>query len=201
MFSVTSEEKLTSSMVIYESKQLYGNWTKDVPHGTVHKNINGVWFDINSSRYDSSIMGISHPGTQKGKYKGCCHWWLFGKFSPEVIKTAVENNNFSRFWHQTQLTRCHLLMWVSTVLQRNNGGRFWTIWKKNQEHGAPFQSHVSDASEEIDGCTYSQYNEQSTELLKKYMFLQFWSWNCFETNFQQFTQKNITDNRPPFLLV
>lgn len=67
MLSVTSEEKLTSSMVIYESKQLYGNWTKDVPHGTVHKNINGVWFDINSSRYDSSIMGISHPGTQKGK--------------------------------------------------------------------------------------------------------------------------------------
>lgn len=94
MFCGTAEGQLIPPMVVYKSKHLYDNWTLGGPPGTIYRNSSSGWFDMNLFELWFFKILLPHiqenrQGNEKAVVIGDN---LASHFSPEVIKTALENN-------------------------------------------------------------------------------------------------------------
>lgn len=94
MFCGTAEGHMIPPMVVYKSKHLYDNWTQGGPPETIYRNSSSGWFDMNLFEVWFFKILLPHilehrEGNEKAVVIGDN---LASHFSPEVIKTALENN-------------------------------------------------------------------------------------------------------------
>lgn len=94
MFCGTASGEILPPMVVYKSKNLYENWTKGGPPGTVYRNSSSGWFDTNL--FETWFLKLLLPhimehriGDERVVVIGDN---LASHFSPEVVRLAVDNN-------------------------------------------------------------------------------------------------------------
>ena len=81
-----------SPMVVYKSQNLYAEWTRGGPPGTVYDNTQSGWFDSRCfERWFTDIFLVQTRSDGEGK-RVLLGDNLASHFTPQVIESSIENN-------------------------------------------------------------------------------------------------------------